>query len=196
MFRDVKKDLLVRNKSSVIVADMISHQNTRKTLRNSRVDLSKEYIKNLEGSKRTNKAFCPTNWYAKLIPCFKYRRGQTSRRKMVSNYTKLLIFIFLTTIKYELSKAQERWLYNFSEYNKALFGFVITSINVDQLSSCITMCERNNNCASINFDMTTLICELNRSTKRAYPEKIGDRGNTMYMEIRARGQGKNTWYIH
>lgn len=46
MFGDVKKDLSIRNKSSGIITDMISHQNTRKTLRYSRVDLYKEYIKN------------------------------------------------------------------------------------------------------------------------------------------------------
>ena len=100
---------------------------------------------------------------------------------MVYKYSKLVYVVMLMIIK--LTKPQEEWLYDFSEHNKALVGFVIKSIQVDQLISCTRICAANDKCASVNFDLTSLTCELSRKTKRAYPENIVERRNTMYIEI-------------
>jgi hypothetical protein len=111
-----------------------------------------------------------------------------SIRMALIHHAKLLYVILLVTVKHKVSSAEEEWVDGYSEYNIALFGFVFESFKVDQLSTCIIRCEDNNRCMSFNLNLMSMICELNKSTKRKHPGNIMTQGNTIYMEIRQPGK--------
>lgn len=67
-----------------------------------------------------------------------------------------------------------------------LSGHVISSLEGKRLESCVAVCERTENCFSINYYISLKKCELNSETSEWYPNDMRARPGAVYLNILSR----------
>ena len=65
----------------------------------------------------------------------------------------------------------------------ALTGHVISTLEGKRVETCVTSCERVQNCVSINYYPTSKRCELNNKTAEWYPRDVLPTQGALYLTM-------------
>lgn len=66
--------------------------------------------------------------------------------------------------------------------NRALAGHVIGVSASSSVEKCLVKCEREPDCYSINYMLSSKTCELNKGTRLSHPNQFLPRENTVYLD--------------
>ena len=97
---------------------------------------------------------------------------------IAGNATRLLIVLFLSRI----STAEQQCQTVQSISNRALKGHVIGVSTITSVDRCNIKCERESDCYSINYILSSKSCELNKGTRLSHPKDFLPQENTVYID--------------
>ena len=103
---------------------------------------------------------------------------------VLSNYFKLKSFVILfwfLQLKWQLSDSTF-FEGTISFQDKSLKNNVLESIpSTTGIAECMIRCSNNENCYSINYNLLTKVCELNKATHLSDPDDLYPVPHVLYM---------------